>query len=224
MIITRSSGDLSDAVDSLEGRSGVRGWGQVAEDWTIENIFAIMIITLWSNRWEYLFAIILLPDDLFANGITWWSDRWEPTSPLALGFPICDTARNALVWVSKTMAGSWSMNPSDSNWFKISALLSGERTLRASVCRRDGSWGCKPSPSNALPAPHSLCKVVLHGPQVLFSQNCLPLPELMIGVGALWGGVDSTANNSSIHSRTCHFEVLPLHSPSQPPPHPPRPD
>ena len=107
------------------------------------------------------------------------------------------------------------MNPSDLNWFKISALLSGERTLRASVCRRDGSWGCKLFPSNALPAPHSLCKVVLHGPQVLFSQNCLPLTELVMGVGALWGGVDSTANNSGIHSRGCHFEVLP-HYPTTP--------
>ena len=114
------------------------------------------------------------------------------------------------------------MNPSGSNWFKLSALFSGERTLRGPVCWRDGSWGCKPSPFNALPAPHSLCKVVLHGPQVLFSQNCLPLPELMIGVGALWGGVDSTANNSSIHSRACHFEVLPHYpiTPAHPNPNP----
>ena len=116
------------------------------------------------------------------------------------------------------MAGIWSMNQIELNWFKLFALFPGERTLRASVCRRDGSSGCKPSPSNALPAPHSLCKVVLHGPQVLFSQNCLPLPELVRGVGALWGGVDSTANNSSIHSRACHFEVLPLHSPPHPDP------
>ena len=114
------------------------------------------------------------------------------------------------------------MNQIELNWFKISALFSGERTLRGPVCRRDGSSGCKLFPSNALPAPHSLCKVVLHSPQVLFSQNCLPLPELVRGVGALWGGVDSTANNSSIHSRACHFEVLPLHSPSPPPPHPPQ--
>ena len=77
------------------------------------------------------------------------------------------------------------MNLIELNWFKLSALFSGERTLRVPVCRGDGSWGCKLSPSNALPAPHSLCKVVLHGPQVLFSQNCLPLPELVMGVGVV---------------------------------------
>ena len=75
MIITRSRGDLSDAVDPLEGRAGVRGWGQVAEEQTVENIFLQSSLLPDDQTVENIFLQMIIPDDpTVENPLHRW--RW----------------------------------------------------------------------------------------------------------------------------------------------------